>query len=297
MRRILITGGSGLVGAALSASLQSSGDEVALLRHGPANGAPGLRWDPIAGQMPDPAPLESLDAVVNLAGEPIADGRWSAEKKQRIRESRVFGTQGLCRILAGLRRPPRVLISASAVGYYGDRGDELLTEDSPAGQGFLCDVAQQWEAATIAAEQAGIRVVNLRLGVVLSARGGVLAKLRGPFSAGMGGVIGDGSQYLSWISLMDVVYVIGFCLDHEDLRGPVNAVSPNPLTNREFTHAIGRWLHRPTFFPIPRFAVVALFGEMGKETLLASQRVQPAKLQAAGFEFEHAKIDAALATT
>lgn len=297
MRRILITGGSGLVGAALSESLQSSGDEVALLRHGPANGAPGLRWDPIAGQMPDPALLESLDAVVNLAGEPIADGRWSVEKKQRIRESRVLGTQGLCRILAGLDKPPRALISASAVGYYGDRGDELLTEGSPPGQGFLCEVGQQWEAATAAAEQAGIRVVNLRLGVVLSTRGGALAKLRAPFSLGLGGVVGDGRQYISWISLKDVVRVIGFCLEHEKLRGPVNAVSPSAVTNREFTHAIGRWLHRPTILPLPRFAVVALFGELGKETLLASQRVQPAKLLSAGFAFAHPEIDSALAAT
>jgi hypothetical protein len=233
--------------------------------------------------------------VVHLAGENIASGRWNAVRKARIRESRVRGTQLLCEALSHAAKPPGVLVSASAIGIYGDRGDELLTEASPPGRGFLPEVCAAWEAATEPARARGIRVVNLRIGVVLSRNGGALASMLTPFKLGLGGVIGSGRQYMSVISLDDLVAAILQVIKDPGYKGPVNAVCPDPVTNRQFTKALGGALGRPTLFPMPAFAARALFGEMADALLLASGRVLPERLLAGGFQFQQADVDAALA--
>jgi uncharacterized protein (TIGR01777 family) len=242
----------------------------------------------------DTAGLEGLDAAVHLAGENLATGRWTAEKKARIRESRVNGTRFLCEALVRLAQPPKALMCASAIGYYGDRGEAILREDSPAGSGFLAEVCRAWEGAAAAAVQQGIRVVHLRIGVVLSPAGGALAKMLTPFKMGLGGKIGSGQQYMSWIALDDLLGIIHHALTSDTLQGPVNAVAPQPVTNVEFTTTLGRVLARPTLLPMPAFAARLAFGEMAQELLLASTRVVPASLLASGYGFRYPELEGAL---
>ena len=290
--KILVTGASGLVGSALVPFLEAGGHEVARLgRSAPADG--DVRWDPDAGVL-DAGALEGFDGVVHLAGENIASGRWTEARKRRIRESRVNGTRLLAEALAGLERPPLVLVSASAIGFYGNRGDEELTEGSPAGAGFLAEVCREWEAATEAAEGKGVRVVHARLGVVLSKDGGALAKMLTPFRLGAGGNIGNGRQYMSWITLHDTAAAIGHLLAAESAAGAVNVVAPAPVTNGEFTRTLGRVLRRPTLFPMPGFAARLAFGEMADALLLASTRVKPARLMESGYAFRHGSLEEGL---
>ncbi len=290
--KILVTGATGLVGSALIPLLAADGHEVArLVRSAPGTG--DIRWDPDAGVL-DTAALEGFDGVVHLAGENIASGRWNAAKKRRIKESRVRGTRLLAETLAGLERPPGVLVSASAVGFYGDRGDEELTEESPAGSGFLSEVCREWEAATEAAAGKDIRVVHARLGVVLSQDGGALAKMLTPFKLGAGGIVGNGRQYMSWITLDDTAAALAHLLATETVSGPVNLVASAPVTNREFTKTLGRVLRRPTVFPLPGFVARAVFGEMADELLLASTRVKPVNLLGSGYVFRHGSLEEGL---
>ena len=290
--RIAITGATGLVGSTLARRLQSQGRQpLRLVRQ--AAQADDVLWDTENG-VAQPEKLEGCDAVVHLAGENIADARWSGAKKARIRDSRVKGTASLCRSLAQLSAPPRVLVSASAIGFYGDRGEEVLTEESPAGAGFFPQVCQEWEAATSAAADKGIRVVYLRIGVVLSADGGALAKMIVPFKFGLGGRLGDGEQYMSWIALDDLIAAIEHIIAHEELRGAVNATAPNPVTNADFTRQLGGALHRPTLFPVPAFALRLALGDMADEALLGGARVMPARLLASGFNFRYPELSDAL---
>jgi hypothetical protein len=292
--KLLVTGASGLIGSALVPFLTTDGHRVTrLVRSQPRSGAVEVQWDPEAG-VRDLASLEGLDAVVHLAGENIAAGRWTVEKKARIRDSRVKGTKTLCEALAQLSQPPKVLVSASAIGYYGDRGAELLWENSALGTGFLAEVCQAWEEATRPAMEKGIRVVLLRIGVVLSPAGGALAKMLLPFKLGLGGIIGSGKQYMSWIALDDVVGTIDHVLITDTLQGPVNAVAPHPVTNSEFTKTLRRVLRRPTLFPMPAFAARLAFGEMADELLLASTRVEPKRLIATEYRFRYPELEDAL---
>ena len=292
--RVAITGASGLVGGPLAAFLSTGGHQVRrIVRSKPDRAAGDIGWDPAAGRI-DEAALEGLDAVVHLAGAGIADRRWSPARMALIRSSRVDSTRLLAKALAARAAPPAVLISASAVGWYGDRGGEPLDESAPAGEGFLAEVCREWEAATAAAEAAGIRVVHLRIGVVLSRRGGLLAKLLPPFSLGLGGPVGSGRQAMPWIHLDDLLGSILWSIRRSDLRGPVNAVAPQAIDNRAFGRILGRVLRRPAIAPLPAFAVKALFGRMGRELLLAGAPVAPARLQASGFEFFHGDLEAAL---
>src|SRR5882724_5516361 len=292
--KILISGSHGLVGTAFIKSLETEGHEIfRLVRHYP-NSEGELEWSPVRYSI-QLARIEGFDAVVNLAGESIAEGRWTDEKKRRIRESRVKGTKLLGDALANLTKPPQTFICASAIGYYGNRGDETLTESSAPGNDFLAEVCVEWEKATALATEKGIRVVNTRFGIILDAKGGALAKMLPPFRMGIGGRIGSGKQWMSWIALDDVVGGIKLALTNETLRGPVNFVAPNPVTNSEFTKTLGRALSRPTLFPIPAFGVRLAFGEMADALLLASQRVEPEELKRAGYEFQYSQIDKALA--
>ena len=285
--RVAVTGATGLVGSAVVTALRGAGHRVdRVSRRPPAPGSTDVQWDPARGQL-DPRALEGVDAVVHLAGESIAARRWTQAVKERVRRSRVESTRLLAETLGHLSRRPRVLVSASAVGYYGSRGEEPLTEDSPPGEGFLSDVARAWEAAAEPAQAAGVRVVHPRLGVVLAGKGGALPRMALPFRLGAGGVIGDGRQYWSWIALEDVVRVIELAIALESLAGPVNAVTPAPVTNREFTRVLGRVLRRPTLVPLPAFAVRLLLGEMGQALLLDSARVLPRRLERASFRFRH----------
>lgn len=290
--RILVTGSTGLVGGALIPALLAEGHEVVrLVRSQPKAGE--VRWDPAKGSI-DGGALEGLDAVVHLAGENISEGRWTDEKKKRIRDSRVEGTRILSEALAKLAAPPKVLVSSSAIGFYGNRGDELLTEQSASGDEFLSEVCREWELETRAAAEKGMRVVHLRFGVILSVSGGALAKMLTPFKLGVGGKVGDGTQYMSWIDLEDVVGVIMFALKQDELRGPVNVVAPEPVTNQEFTKAMGEALSRPTILPVPAFAARLAFGEMADALLLSSIRVEPARLKEAGYVFKHPKLEDSL---
>ena len=291
--RILLTGSSGLIGHALLSFLTADGHKVVRLTRSqrPASSS-HISWDPSAGtiQVDD---LEDFDAVVHLAGESIV-GRWTPEKKARILESRAKGTRLLCESLADLRSRPIVLVSASAIGYYGDRGDQVMDEESSAGSLFLSKVAKAWEAATDAARRNGIRVVNLRIGFVLGKAGGGLATMLLPFKLGVGGRVGSGRQYMSWIAIDDVVGAISHAILSDSLRGPVNAVAPNPVTNREFTKTLGRVLWRPTIFPLPAFAARLVMGEMADDLLLASTRVKPSRLLSSGYEFRFPELQDAL---
>ncbi|HLM24719.1 MAG TPA: TIGR01777 family oxidoreductase, partial [Pyrinomonadaceae bacterium] len=281
--KILMSGSHGLVGKALSKSLTNDGHEVVrLVRREPSIGAPEVEWHPNQGRI-DAEQLEGFDVVVHLAGENIASGRWNSEKKRAIRESRTRGTSLLSETLARLSRPPSLFLSASAIGYYGDRGDELLTEQSAPGNGFLPDVCVEWENATRPAVEKGIRTIHTRFGIILDRNEGALAKMLPPFQMGIGGKVGDGKQWMSWIALDDVVAGLKFLMANTSTHGPVNFVAPNPVTNAEFTKALGRVLSRPTFFPVPAFGARLAFGEMADALLLSSQRVKSSVLQDRGF--------------
>ena len=291
--KILVSGSHGLVGSALMDSLKRAGHELfALMRRAPRSEAE-VEWYPERGSLAL-SRLEGMETVIHLAGESIASGRWTEEKKQRIRDSRVKGTTLLSEALANLRDPPQTFLCASAIGFYGDRGDEILTEESAPGNDFLAQVCVEWERATEPAAEKGIRVVNLRFGIILSADGGALAKMLPPFRMGVGGRIGSGKQWMSWIALDDVVDAIKFALANDALHGHVNVVAPNPVTNAEFTKALGKALSRPTLFPVPEFAARLAFGEMSDALLLSSQRVEPATLKAAGYEYSYSKLEGAL---
>lgn len=292
--KILLTGSTGLVGSALIPSLKAQGHQVIrLVRSTPQDRNGEVYWDPLKGTL-SAGDLEGIDAVVHLAGESIAEGRWSEEKKKRIRESRVKGTTLLSETLAKLKEKPQVLVSASAIGFYGSRGEEKLTEQSASGEDFLAEVCRAWELSTQAAAQGGTRVVNLRFGVILSREGGALSKMLTPFRLGAGGKLGDGEQFMSWIAIDDVVGAILHALERDDLRGPVNVVAPNPVTNQEFTRTLGGVLSRPTILSMPAFAVRLMFGEMGDATVLASQRVEPLRLKETGFVFKYPELEGAL---
>ncbi len=286
--RILVSGASGLIGAAFAQAALSAGHAVTPLTRTKSPGS--VLWDPSAGAL-SAAAVEGFEAVVHLAGENIAAGRWTSAQKRRILDSRVLGTQLLSSTLAKLQHRPSVLISASAIGFYGNCGDRVLTEDSPSGSDFLANVCREWERATEPAAKAGIRVVHLRTGIVLAREGGALKKMLLPFRMGVGGKIGSGRQYMSWIDLQDEVDVILHCITDASVHGPVNSVGPSPVTNSEFTAALGRVLGRPTIFPLPAFAARMVLGEMADALLLASQRVEPAKLTAAGFNFRHRNLE------
>ncbi|HUG92790.1 MAG TPA: TIGR01777 family oxidoreductase [Planctomycetaceae bacterium] len=290
--KVLITGASGLVGSALVPKLHAAGHEVVRLVRRPPAQPDEIEWRPDSATI-DGTALEGCDAVVHLAGENIA-GRWTAAKKRRIRESRVEGTRVLCTALAGLARPPGTFVGASAIGYYGDRGDDVLDDDSPPGTGFLPQVCVAWEAAADPLRETDARVVHLRIGVVLSRRGGALAKMLLPFRLGLGGVIGGGRQFWSWIALDDVVGAISHALSTDSLAGAANAVAPQPVTNREFTKTLGRVLKRPTVFPMPAFAARLAFGEMAEALMLASARVVPRRLESSGYAFEYPALEDAL---
>lgn len=291
---IVISGASGLVGSALVPFLSAGGHRVSRLvrRKGPAFGEE-IAWEPESGRI-DRDALEGKDAVIHLAGENIADKRWSEAQKARIKDSRIQTTTLLSETLARLDAPPKVLLSASAIGFYGDRGEEELTEESPPGEGFLAEVCRDWEAATKAAAEAGIRVVCLRFGVILSKEGGALKKMLTPFRLGMGGKFGSGKQYMSWIAIDDVCSALLLLLSNEDVQGPVNLTAPNPVTNQEFTRTLGRVLSRPTVMALPAFAARLALGEMADEMLLSGQRVLPRKLLSARFTFGFPDLEGAL---
>src|SRR5579859_331935 len=291
--KIVVSGSTGLIGTPLLQALARRGHEVVpLVRRRPAAGEHALAWDPERGTI-DRAGLEGVDAVIHLAGENVF-GRWSPAKKQRIHDSRVTGTRLLCDALAGLRARPAALLAASAIGYYGDRGDETLNEQSAAGEDFLAHVARDWEAATGAAARAGIRVVNMRIGVVLTTRGGALAKMLPAFRIGLGGPIGSGNQYVSWIALDDIVNAMLYLLDNVRFVGPVNLTAPAPVKNRDFAKTLGKVLGRPAVVTVPAFALRMAFGTEGAAMLTSGQRVQPARLLSSGFGFACRELEPAL---
>lgn len=296
MARVLVSGASGLVGSVLVPSLKAGGARVARLTR--AGAAPSAAedeehtpWNPSQAISPDA--VSGFDAVIHLAGENIA-GRWTDEKKVRIRESRIPATANLARALATAKVKPGAFLCASAIGYYGNRGNDVLTEQSPVGTGFAADLAREWELATGAAATAGVRTVQMRIGIVLAAGGGALTKMLPAFKMGVGGRIGNGRQWMSWINVDDVVGAIHHILRNDLLKGPVNLVAPKPVTNSEFTKTLGRVLLRPAIFPMPAFAARLAFGEMADELLLASQRVEPAKLIASGYPFRFGELRSSL---
>jgi uncharacterized protein (TIGR01777 family) len=290
---VSVTGSSGMLGSALVTSLIADGHSVIrLIRREPRPGERALRWNPASGAV-DPAAGPALaDAVVHLAGANVAS-RWTDARKRLIRDSRVVTTRRLVETFSRLPRPPSVFVSASAIGYYGHRGDEILTEESGPGTGFLAEVAREWEAASAPAIVRGVRVVNLRIGIVLSPARGALAKMLLPFRLGLGGAYGDGRQWMSWIALEDVIGAFRHVLATETLRGPVNAVAPTAVTNAEFTRTLARVLRRPTLLPMPASALRLILGEMA-ELLLSSQRVTPTRLQGSGYTFRHPTLEGAL---
>jgi hypothetical protein len=291
--RILVTGSHGLIGSALVAALEREGHDVVRVVRGPAG--PGeVHWDPAAGEL-DLSGTDKIDAAVHLAGEGIAEKRWTSEQKRRIVDSRVASTDLLARSLAAAGHRPSVLVSGSAVGIYGDRGDVVIDEDSPAGAGFLAEVCRQWEAATAPASDAGIRVVHARSGIVLSPEGGALKRQLPLFKVGIGGRLGSGRQYQSWIALDDEVVAIMFALENESLSGPVNLTAPHPVTNAEFTKTLGAVLGRPTVVAAPKFGLSAVLGhELVSEMLLAGQRVMPMRLLGSGYTFRYPELEPAL---
>ena len=292
--RVLISGSSGLIGSALVPALRAAGHEVSrLVRREPRRGEAEVPWDPAAGEL-DAGRLVGFDAVIHLCGESIAGGRWTAARKRRILASRVDSTRLLVERLSQLPLAPKVMVSTSAIGYYGDRGDAVLREDSGPGSGFLPEVCTQWEAAAAPAAGLGIRLVLPRLGVVLSAAGGALARMLTPFRLGLGGRIGSGRQFMSWVAIDDLVRAMLHVLATETVEGPVNVVSPQPVANAEFARALGRVLRRPARLPFPAFLARLLFGQMADELLLASTRVVPVRLDESGFAFEHADLEPAL---
>lgn len=292
MQRVLVTGVSGPIGAALLPSLEPWGAQIVRLVRGPAQRADQISWDPL--QPLSPEAVSGFGAVIHLAGESVV-GRWTEAKRKAIRESRVQGTQHLASALAQAKDRPRVFVCASAVGFYGNRGAEVLSEASPGGRGFLSEVSREWEAATRTAAEAGIRTVNIRIGLVLSPKGGALQKMLMPFRLGVGGRIGSGRQWWSWIHVDDIVGAIHHAVRTEPLSGPVNLVAPSPVTNAEFTKVLASVLRRPALFPVPAFAARLAFGALAAEDLLlASQRARPEKLQASGYAFRFGELRAAL---
>ncbi len=291
-KRVLISGAAGFIGTALTDRLQSRGDQVVRLTRG-SSGDGALHWDPKAGEI-DPGALAGVDAVVHLAGEPIA-GLWTKAKKRAVLESRRDGTKLLAEAAAAADPKPECFISSSAIGIYGSRGDETLTEDSGVGEGFLADVVDQWERAAEPARAAGIRVVNLRLGLVTARSGGMMGPMKPAFKAGVGGKLGDGDQWWSWVTLDDVVEAFLFAIDTTTVSGPYNVAAPSPVSNAEFTKQLGKALHRPTFLPAPKFALKLVAGEMADEMLLASQKIDSTRLREAGFEFGDTDLSQALA--
>jgi uncharacterized protein len=290
--KVLIAGASGLVGSALIPALETEGAEITRLVRRPAR-AGEIEWHPNNDQI-DAATLEGFDAIINFAGENIAAGRWTDDQKRKIHDSRVNGTHLLSEGIANLKVQPKVFLCASATGIYGDRDDETLDEQSDSGGGFLAGVCREWEKATEPAAQAGVRTVNLRFGPIISREGGMLAKMLTPFKMGMGGKVGSGKQYISWVAIEDAISAIRLTLKDEKFRGPLNIVSPHPVRNEEFTKTLGQVLSRPTALHMPAFAVRLAFGEMADEMLLTSQRVMPKKLNDAGYEFVFPELEGAL---
>jgi uncharacterized protein (TIGR01777 family) len=309
--RILVSGSSGLLGTALMGVLESEGHTIARLvrpdtaRRDAARGKQTVRWDPVGGERVRAAPrgrqdfdadaAEGADALIHLAGASIADGRWSAARKNLLRTSRIEATRHLMGALAGLKQPPRVIVASSAVGYYGDRGNETLTETSAPGNDFLSELCRAWEAENSRLSEFGARVVVLRFGIILAAHGGALPRMALPFKLGAGGRLGSGRQWMSWLTLAEAVGIVRFALANSNLSGPTNAVSPNPIQNAEFTLALAKTLHRPALFPAPAFALRLALGEMADALLLSSQRIKPAKLEQSGYRFAHPELPAALA--
>ncbi|QDU47075.1 Epimerase family protein [Symmachiella dynata] len=288
--KVLVSGASGLVGGAVVQAFLDAGHDVSrLVRRRISVSENDHFWDPAAGKL-DPVALQGVDVMIHLGGDNIADGRWTPEKKERIRDSRLESTRLLAETAAKLEHPPKTFLCASAIGFYGDRGNETLDEGSTPGTGYLPEVCQDWEAACQPARDKGIRVVNLRFGMILSPDGGPLAKMLTPFKMGVGGKVGTGEQYYSWVSLHDVVRAMEFIIDVPSLEGPVNIVTPNPVTNLKFTKTLGAVLSRPTVLPMPAFAARLAFGEMADGLLLASARVIPDKLRDAAFTFEHDQL-------
>lgn len=293
---VLVTGSTGLVGSAMVEHFAGAGHELTRLVRVPQGGREReVLWYPSEGHI-EAEGLEGIDAVIHLAGENVASARWTKGKKRRIRDSRIRGTQLLANTFAKMQHPPSLLVSASAIGYYGDRGDEILEEDSGPGEGFLAGICKEWEAEALRARTPKTRVVTLRLGMVLSGIGGPLSVMLPAFRFGLGGRVGTGKQYMSWVALEDLVSIVQFCVDNQTLQGAVNALSPNPVTNQEFTRALGKILRKPTPIPIPRVGVNLLFGQMGRDLLLASARAHPKKLLDAGFQFQYPRIEDALDT-
>lgn len=293
--KALITGASGLIGTELAGSLREKGYELLLASRSEPKNSEQIKWTVEEGFSDDDLQrLEGLDAVIHLAGENIAGLRWTEEKKNAIRDSRVLGTRSVVEALAKLDRKPKVFIAGSAIGFYGSRGDEEMTESASPGNTFLSSVSKEWESESRRAEDLGIRTVLLRTGIVLSKNGGALATMLTPFKLGVGGVIGSGKQWMSWISLDDVISIINFAIENESLRGAVNVTAPNPVTNEEFTKVMGDVLYRPTFLPLPEFAVNMIFGEMGDALLLDSTRVIPKRLLDSGYEFKFTDLKPAL---
>jgi uncharacterized protein (TIGR01777 family) len=291
---VLVTGSHGFIAGALIPRLRADGHRVLRLVRGDPEGLDDVRWDPDADEIESDR-LEGIDAVVHLAGAGIGDKKWTPERKQLVLTSRTRGTGLLARTLAGLTQQPSVLVSGSAIGYYGNRGDAFVIEESAPGTDFTAEVVRAWEDATQPAEEAGIRVVRIRTGIVLAPHGGVLKRLLMPFKLGLGGRTGSGDQYMSWITLDDEVGAIAHVLTHDDVRGPVNLTAPNPVTNRELTSALGGALHRPAVLPTPLLPLKVLYGaELVQSLLVDGQRVSSAKLVASGYEFEHEQIDDAL---
>jgi len=291
---VAISGASGLIGSALSKSLRADGHRVLRFSRGGVTGVDTIGWDPETGRIDAPA-LEGVDAVVHLAGEGIGEHRWTDEQKQKIRDTRVRGTATIAGAIASRARKPRVFVSGSAIGYYGNRGDEVLTEPSAPGDDYLAQVCVAWEAETAIAAEAGVRTVLIRTGIVLDAHGGALARMLLPFKLGLGGKQGKGTQWMSWIALVDEVGAIRHAIEHDAVRGPVNVVAPNPVTNADFAHTLGTALHRPTVLPTPLLPLKVRFGgELVESLLLFSQRVTPAQLQATGYSFTCPSLDAAL---
>ncbi|MGA8142729.1 MAG: TIGR01777 family oxidoreductase [Candidatus Acidiferrales bacterium] len=292
--KILISGSSGLVGSAASAALQSDGHNVGhLVRPGGASRPGEIRWDPMQATVDVPA-MEGTDVVIHLSGAGIADGRWTSERKKLLRSSRIDTTRVLVDSLSRLKQKPRTLLVASAIGYYGDCGDEVLTESSANGTDFLALLCRDWEAEARRAAALGIRTVMLRFGVVLSGKGGALPRMLTPFKLGLGGRLGSGRQWMSWIGIEDVIGIIRYAIANEQVSGPVNVVAPNPVRNQEFTRLLAGMLHRPAIFPAPEFILRLAMGEMADAVLLASDRVQPERILAAGYGFRFQILEPAL---
>ena len=289
---VLVSGATGLIGSVLRSELESKGHSVIVLSRSKPSSEDTIRWDPSRGQI-DASRLEGIDAVVHLAGESIF-GRWTEEKKQKILASRVRGTRLLAETIAGLSEKPRAMVCASGINYYGDRGNELLREESEPGDAFLSEVVKEWEAAANPAREASIRVANLRFGVVLSPEGGALGTTLPIFKLGGGGKVGSGNQWWSWVALEDVVGALVHALENDSVEGPVNVVAPNPLTNAGYTKVLGDVLNRPTLLPVPAPAIRAVLGQVADELVLASMRVEPAKLKETGYEFRYPELEGAM---